>query len=344
VLPDSDREVLEKTVRSASVRAEAAKRARIVLMAADGVANSRAAEVAGCSVNTVKAWRARYLAEGLAGLEDRARPGRPRVVDRAKVVYETLRPPPKSYGISHWSTRALGKKLGISNAEVAAVWKEFGVQPRRRGAFKFSTDPELETQVVDVVGLYLDPPADAIVLSIDVKPQIQALDPTAPLLATSPGKTERGSPGHTRHPTTTLIAALNTATRKLTSPVQPRHGATEFLAFLKQVARAHPEGDLHLVTDNYSTHKQKDVQAWLAANPRIHVHFTPSHASWLNQVEIFFGIVQRQSLKRGVFKSVQQLNQALRRFVDHYNKDCQPFKWTKTAPQVLPLTNHQQLT
>jgi transposase len=241
-------------------------------------------------VNTVKAWRARYLAEGLVGLEDRARPGRP------------------------------------------------------RGAFKFSTDPELEAKVVDVVGLYLDPPEDAIVLSIDDEPQIQALDRTAPQLATGPGETERGSPGHTRHDTTALFAALETATGKLASRVKPRHRAAGFLAFLKQVARAHPEGELHLVLDNCSTHQQEDVQAWLAANPRVRVHFAPSHASWLNQVEIFFGIVQRQAPKRGASKSVQQLNQTFRRFVDHYNKDCQPFKWIKTAPQILRQTNHQQLT
>jgi transposase len=335
-LRDGDREILERRARSATVPAAAAKRARIVLLAADGQANWRIAELVGAAVNTVKAWRERYAAEGVGGLEDRSRPGRPRVVDRARVAYETLKPPPKSYGVSHWSTRLLAKKLGVSNAEVAAVWKEFGVQPWRRGTFKFSTDPELEAKAVDVVGLYLDPPEDAIVLSIDEKSQIQALDRTAPLLPMTPGKIERGIPDYTRHGATTLFAALDTATGRVTSAVKPRHGAKEFLAFLKQVARAHPAGELHLVMDNYSAHKQKDIQAWLADNPRIHVHFTPTHASCLNQVEIFFGIVQRQALKRGVFKSVQQLNQTLRRFVDHYNKDCRPFEWTKTAAQILP--------
>jgi transposase len=327
---------LEKTARSRVASAAAVQRARIVLLAADGEAHSRVAELTGSSVNTVKSWRARYEAEGLGGLEDRPKAGRPRRIDRARVIFETLKPPPKSYGVSHWSTRLLARKLGISNAQVCEIWREFGVQPWRRGTFKFSTDPELEAKVVDVVGLRLDPPQDAIVLSVDEKSQIQALDRTAPLLPMTPGKIERGTPDHARHGATTLFAALNTATGQVTSAVKPRHRAKEFLAFLKQVARAHPQGDLHLVMDNYSTHKQAHAQAWLADNPRIHAHFTPTHASWMNQVEIFFGIVQRQALKRGVFKSVQQLNKTLRAFVDHYNKDCQPFKWTKTAADILP--------
>ena len=323
-LRSGDREKLERIVRSTAGAAGQAKRARIVLLAADGLANSRVAELAGVAVNTVKHWRSRYLEEGVGGLVDRPKAGRPRAIDRAKVIFETLKPPPKSHGTSHWSTRRLAKKLGISNAQVAEIWAEYGVQPWRRGTFKFSTDPELEAKVLDVVGLYLDPPEDAIVLSLDEKSQIQALDRTAPLLPMTPGKIERGTPDYVRHGTTTLFAALEVATGKVTSAVKPRHRATEFLSFLKQVARAHPDGELHLIMDNYSTHKQKDVKAWLEANPRIHVHFTPTHASWLNQVEIFFGIVQRQAIKHGVFKSVKQLNQTLRRFVDHYNKDCQP--------------------
>jgi transposase len=307
-----------------------------VLLASEGTANSRVAELVGCSVNTVKHWRSRYLVSGLPGLEDQPRSGRPRRIDRAKVIFETLKPPPTSWGVSHWSTRLMAKKMGISNAEVADIWAEWGVQPHRRGTFKFSTDPELEAKVVDVVGLYLDPPQGAVILSVDEKSQIQALDRTSPLLPMTPGKIERGTPDYVRHGTTTLFAALNVATGRVTSACKPRHRAKEFLAFCKQVARAYPDRDLHVVLDNYSTHKQKDVQAWLAANPRITFHFTPTHASWMNQVEIFFGIVQRQAVKRGVFKSVQQLVATLRAFVDHYNKDCQPFKWTKTAAQILP--------
>jgi transposase len=331
--------------RSTTGSSGAAKRARIVLLAADGVANARIAELVGGSVNTVKAWRERYRAEGVGGLGDRARPGRPRVIDRARVITATLTPPPKSWGITHWSTRTLARKLKISNAQVSEVWAEYGVQPWRRGTFKFSTDPELEAKVVDVVGLYLDPPTDAVVISIDEKSQIQALDRTSPLLPMQPGKIERGTPDYVRHGTTTLFAALEVATGKVTTTCKPRHRTAEFVAFLAQVARAHPEGDLHLVMDNYATHKAAPVKAWLADNPRVHVHFTPTHASWMNMVEIFFNIVQRQAISRGVFKSVKQLTGALRRFVDHYNKTCQPFTWTKNAEQILSkITSYQSET
>jgi transposase len=336
LLVDADRPILEKITRSTTASAGLVQRARIVLLAAEGRANERIAEAVGCSVNTVKAWRRRYGTGGVKALEDRARSGRPRVIDRSKVITATLTPPPKSWGITHWSTRSLAKKLGISNAQISQIWKEWGVQPWRRGTFKFSTDPELEAKVVDVVGLYLDPPENAVILSLDEKSQIQALDRTSPLLPILPGKIERGTPDYVRHGTTTLFAALNVATGQITSACKPRHRTTEFLAFLKQVTRAYPEGNLHIVMDNYSTHKSKPVTDWLQDNPRVKLHFTPTHASWMNQVEIFFNIVQRQAVSRGVFKSVQQLTSALRRFVDHYNKDCQPFKWTKTAEQIIP--------
>ena len=336
LVADSDRRILGKITRSATAPAGLAKRARIVLMAAEGKPNEQIARAVDCSVNTVKAWRRRYEEGGVKGLEDRARPGRPRVIDRSKVITATLTPPPKSWGITHWSTRTLAKKLGISNAQVSEIWAQWGIQPWRRGTFKFSTDPELEAKVVDVVGLYLNPPENAVVLSLDEKSQIQALDRTSPLLPMQPGKIERGTPDYVRHGTTTLLAALNLATVQITSACKPRHRTTEFLAFLKQVSRAYPEGDLHIVMDNYSTHKSKEVATWLKANPRIKFHFTPTHASWMNQVEIFFNIVQRQAISRGVFKSVQQLVGALRRFVDHYNKHCQPFKWTKTADEIIP--------
>jgi len=325
-------------VRSQTVEAGAAKRARVVLLAADGLPNALVAEQVGGSVNTVRAWRARYEAEGLVGLADRPRSGRPRTVDRTKVLVATLTPPPKSWGVTHWSTRLLAKRLKVSHMQVREVWAEAGVQPWRSGTFRFSTDPLLEAKVVDVVGLYLDPPCDAVVLSVDEKSQVQALDRTQPLLPMTPGKIERRTPDYVRHGTTTLFAALDVATGKVTTATKPRHRTAELLAFLRQVARAYPDTDLHLVMDNYATHKTPDVQDWLAANPRITVHFTPTHASWLNMVEVFFGIVQRRALKRGVFKSVTELNQTLRRFVDHYNQDCQPFAWTKTADQILPKT------
>jgi len=334
-LREGDEARIEAILRSRTVTAGRAKRVRIVRLAAEGTPNYVIAQTAGCTVNTVKLWRSRYEQRGLAGLDDKPKPGRPRQVNRARVLHETLKPPPASYGITHWSSRQLAKKLKVSNYTIATVWAEAGVQPWRCGTFKFSTDPELEAKVVDVIGLYLDPPSDAIVLSVDEKPQIQALDRTAPLLPLATGKIARVTPDYTRHGTTTLFAALNTATGQVTTACKPRHRTAEFVAFLNQVARAHPAGELHLIMDNYTTHKAAGVQDWLAANPRVTIHFTPTHASWMNMVEIFFGIVQRQAIKRGVFHSVQQLTQTLRRFVDHYNQDAQPFAWTRTAPQVL---------
>jgi len=330
-----DREKLDSIARSRDVGAGLARRARIVSLAGDGTPNYQIAEVVGCSVNTVKAWRARYEESGLAGLGDRPKAGRPRTVDRSKVITATLLPPPACYGISHWSSRTLARKLGVSNYAVATIWADYGVQPWRAGTFKFSTDPALEAKVVDVVGLYLDPPTDAIVLSIDEKSQIQALDRTAPMLPLQPGKIARGTPDYTRHGTTTLFAALNVATGQVTTTCKPRHTARDFVTFLNQVARAHPNGDLHLIMDNLATHKAPPVTEWLTANPRVTVHFTPTHASWLNMVEIFFGIVQRQTIKRGVFHSVKQLTDTLRRFVDHYNQNPRPFTWTKTANQII---------
>jgi transposase len=243
----------------------------MVFFASGGLGNSWVAELCGCAVNTVEQWRSRYLVSGLAGLADDPWPGRPRRIDRARVVFETLKPPPKSHWATHWSTRRLAKRLGISNAQVADIWAGWGVQLWRRGMFKFSTDPELEAKVVDVVGLYLDPPEKAIVLSLDEKSQIQALDRTRPLLPMTPGKIERGTADYVRHGTTTLFAALNTATGHVTSACKPRHRAREFPTLCKQVARAYPTGDLHIVMDNYSTHKHKDVQTWLAANPSGHL-------------------------------------------------------------------------
>jgi transposase len=236
----------------------------------------------GLRMPTVLKWRGRFAGKGLAGLDDEARSGRPRHVDRAKVIAATLRPPPKKYGVTHWSTRLLGKHLGIGDATVAAIWREAGIQPWRSTSFRFSTDPELVGKVTDVVGLYLAPPQNAIVLCVDEKSQIQALDRTAPVLPTQPHLIERRSSDYVRHGTTTLFAALEIATGKVTAACKPRHRRQEFLAFLRQVARAYPQGDLHLVMDNYAAHKTPEVRTWLTANPRVLVHFTPTHASWMN--------------------------------------------------------------
>ncbi len=253
----------------------------------------------------------------------------------------TLKPPPKKYGVTHWSSRLLGQHLRISNGTIAKAWRAYGIAPWRVETFKFSTDPELVAKVTDVVGLYLAPPENAIVLCIDEKSQIQALDRTAPMLPMQPGLPERRTHDYKRNGTSTLFAALEVATGKVTAACKPRHRHQEFLAFLKQVARAYPHDELHLVMDNYAAHKKVEVRDWLAANPRIHVHFTPTSGSWLNLVEVWFGIIERQAIHRGTFHSVKDLNAKIRAFVDGWNDRCHPFVWTKTADEILKKANRQ---
>jgi transposase len=283
----------------------------------------------------VNLWRNRYAERGLAGLDGVRPPGRPRSVDRARVVAATLTPPPKSLGVTHWSSRLLGDRLGIEHSTVASIWKEYGVRPWRSETFKFSTDPELEAKVIDVVGLYLAPPENAVVLCVDEKSQIQALNRTQKTLPMQPGRAEQRTHDYVRHGTATLFAALEIATGKVTGLCKQRHRHQEFLAFLKHVARAYPDVELHLVMDNYSTHKHATVKAWLAANPRIHVHFTPTSGSWLNLVEVWFGIIERQAIRRGSFPSVRDLMTKIREFITGWNHRKHPFIWTKPADQVL---------
>ena len=335
VLRDGDRARLESLTRSSSVRAGTAQRARIVLLAGDGLANAEIARRVGVARQTVIDWRERYRVSGIAGLDDLARSGRPRVIDDAQVVVETLQPPAAELGVTHWSARLLAEHLGISFASVARIWREWKLAPWRRETFKFSTDPQLEAKIRDVVGLYLNPPDKAIVLSIDEKSQIQALDRTAPILPLRPGLPERATHDYIRHGTTTLFAALEVATGKVTDACYPQHRHEEFLRFLKHVAKAYPRVKLHIVADNYATHKHPAVQAWLANNPRITMHYTPTSGSWLNMIEIFFGVITRQAIRRGTFTSVKDLIAAIETFIDGWNERCQPFIWTKTADQIL---------
>ena len=342
VLRDGDREELERLTRASTVPAGLAQRARIVLAAADGVSNTAIAARVGVSRPTVIGWRARYEAEGLDGLRDEDRSGRPREIDRLDVVSATLLAPPKRYGVTHWSTRLLARHLGIGDYSVASIWREYGLQPWRTGSFRFSTDPQLEAKVVDVVGLYLDPPENAVVLSVDEKSQIQALDRTAPVLPMQPHLIERRSHDYIRHGTSTLFAALEVATGKVTARMARRHRQQEFLTFLRQIARAYPDQDLHLIMDNYAAHKAPAVKAWLAANPRIAVHFTPTHASWMNMVETWFSMAERQAIHRGTYRSVRELNAKIRAYIDGWNDRAHPFTWTKTADQILAKANRKK--
>jgi len=332
---ESDRETLLSWTRSPAVKAGLAKRARIVLLAGEGVPNTQIAERVGVSRPTVNLWRDRYATGGVAGLADEPRSGRPREVDEVEIVVRSLEPPPEKLGVTHWSSRLLGKELGISNVTVARFWKKWDIQPWRTETFKFSTDPELDAKVRDIVGLYLNPPEHAIVLCVDEKSQVQALDRTAPILPIRPGLPEKATHDYVRHGTTTLFAALEVATGKVTDACFDRHRHQEFLQFLRRVAKTYPRRELHLVCDNYGTHKHPVVRDWLTKNPRIHLHFTPTSGSWLNMVEIFFGIITRQAIRRGTFGSVNDLVAAIRRFIDGWNDRCEPFTWTKTPDEIL---------
>src|SRR5215831_12205976 len=337
-VPPRDRDVLASWMRSTSIKAGLAQRARIVLLAADGLGTGEIVARTGLSKPTVIAWKRRYAAEGVGGLDDRRRPGRPRSADDVAIVLRTLEPPPERLGVTHWSSRLLAREMGVSNVKVADVWREYGLQPWRSETFKFSTDPELEAKVRDVVGLYLNPPVNAVVLCVDEKSQVQALDRTQPILPLRPGLPERATHDYVRHGTTTLFAALEVATGKITADAcYPRHRHQEFLRFLKKVATAHPGTKLHIVLDNYGTHKHPDVRRWLAKpeNARITLHFTPTGCSWLNMAEIFFGIITRQAIRRGTFRSVKELTAAIGAFIDAYNDRCQPFTWTKDANELL---------
>ncbi len=347
VLRDGDREVLKGWLRSRSVSAGLAKRARIVLLAAQGVGNREIAQRVDASPTTVIQWRERYTQRGRAGLHDQDRSGRPRELDHRQIVAETLKPPPKKLGVTHWSTRLLAARLGTSNTSIARAWRAYGIKPWKAESFRFSTDPELVGKVTDICGLYLAPPENAIVLCVDEKSHIQALDRTVPILPMQECRIERRSHDYYRHGTSTLFAALDIATGQVTAALKPRHRHQEFLAFLRQIERSYRDVldeagepvELHLVMDNYAAHKHANVRAWLAENPRFVVHFTPTHASWMNLVEVWFGIVERQAIRRGVFKSVRDLNAKIRTFIDGWNDRSHPFVWTKTAEEILTKAN-----
>jgi transposase len=332
----ADRAALRAIVRAPTSQQRAVTRARIILRAAEGVANERIAAELAVALMTVKLWRRRYASTGLAGLGDAARSGRPpryARADRERVIAATLAPPPE--GTTHWSARRLGQQLGMSEATVWRIWRSAGLKPHRVETFKFSTDPQLEAKIRDVVGLYLDPPERAIVLSMDEKTQIQALDRTQPMLPLREGLVERRTHDYQRNGVTSLFAALNVATGEVTQQARARHTGTDFLAFLRRLNRTYPEGELHVILDNVSTHKTPAVRAWLERHPRITFHFTPTSASWLNQVETWFGIISRQAIRRGSFASVKELIAMIDTFTRNWNAGATPFVWLKSADEIL---------
>jgi transposase len=333
---EADKAVLRALARAPTSEQRAALRARIVLRSAEGAPIERLAAELGVAVMTVKLWRRRYGEAGLGGLADAPRPGHPPTytrADRDRVIALTLQPPPE--GTTHWSARRMAERVGMGITTVQRIWAEAGLKPHRTETFKFSTDPALEAKIRDVVGLYLNPPDGAIVLSLDEKTQIQALDRTQPMLPMRPGQVERHTHDYTRHGTTCLFAALEVGTGRVTTDTRERHTGADFLAFLRRVERAYPGTELHVVLDNVSTHKTPDVGAWLARHPRITFHFTPTSASWMNQVETWFGILTRQAIRRDSFRNVKELIAMIRAFTRQWNDGSSPFVWVKTADEIL---------
>jgi transposase len=335
-ITESERASLRALIRAGTTEQRLVMRARIVLAAADGTANERIAAEIGVNRMTVLTWRARFERGRLAGLADAPRPGREPTYDRVardRVIALTLEPPPE--GVTHWSARRMAARTSISITTIQRIWAEANLKPHRVETFKWSTDPDLVAKVRDVVGLYLAPPERAIVLSIDEKTQIQALDRTAPMLPMKPGQVERHTHDYKRNGTTSLFAALEVATGKVTAQARARHTAADFLAFLRQVERAYPEGDLAVVLDNVSSHKTPAVREWLDARPRISFHFTPTSASWMNQIETWFGILSRQAIRRGSFRSVNELIALIAAFTAQWNEGSTPFRWVKNADEIL---------
>jgi transposase len=314
-----------------------ALRARIILACARGENNSEVARRCHVIRQTVGKWRNRFLERGLDGLLDEPRPGAPRTHDDAKIeqlIATTLNERPAQ--ATHWSTRLLARKLKVSQSTVSRVWRAFGLQPHRSETFKLSTDPLFIDKVRDIVGLYLNPPTKAMVLCVDEKSQIQALDRTQPLLPLAPGVAERRTHDYMRHGTTTLFAALDLATGSVIGELHRRHRSQEFLAFLRTIdTNVPPQLDVHLIMDNYGTHKTPSVKGWLARHPRFHVHFTPTSSSWLNLVERWFALLSERQIKRGTHRSTLELERAIRQYLDHYNKDPKPFVWSKSADEIL---------
>lgn len=344
---DADRKELSALSRQRSIPKGILLRVNIVLGAAGGQANHVLARDLSTTVTTVLLWRKRYETEGLVGVfEDRPRSGRPRQISESKeaaIVEATMKTAPKD--ATHWSVRSMAASQKVSPATVLRIWKKHKLQPHRIESFKFSTDPDFAPKVRDIVGLYMNPPDKAIVLSVDEKSQIQALDRTQPILPLRPGLPERQTHDYKRHGTTTLFAALNVLEGTVIGECQPRHRHQEFLRFLDRIDRSiHADLDIHLVLDNYGTHKHPDVKTWLAARPRYHVHFTPTSSSWLNQVERWFAEITRKRIRRGTFRSVRELTKAIHDYIRIYNDNPQPFQWVASASRIIRKVNRYRRT
>ena len=337
VLTADERTELDSMAHRARSASALARRARIVLTCAEGRPNQVVAKRLRVAPATVGKWRARFVADRVAGLFDEPRPGTPRQIDDAQieaVIVRTLQTTPR--GATHWSTRGLAKATGFSHMTIHRVWRAFGLQPHRSDTFKLSPDPLLIPKVRDIVGLYMNPPDHAVVLCVDEKSQIQALDRTAPLLPMRPGQAERRTHDYTRHGTTSLFAALNAKTGTVIAETHRRHRSIEFRKFLDRIdAQVPADLAVHIILDNYGTHKTPLIHAWLTKRPRFHVHFMPTYGSWLNLVERWFGELTTKQIRRGVHRSVSELERAIWEFIDVGNEEPKPFVWTKSADEIL---------
>lgn len=334
MLTTEQRTELETRERSRRGRADAARRARVVLLLADGDSYHTITAKTGCSSRTIALWKQRFEADGLAGLAARHRGSTRTVLTpalQARILAWTRRAPP--HGATHWSTRSLGRALGVQHTIVARAWRYAGLQPHRLERYMRSTDPEFETKAADVIGLYLAPPQHAVVFCVDEKTAIQALDRIDPVLPLSPGRAERHGFEYYRHGTLSLYAALNTQTGEVLGTAVPRHTSEEFVAFLASVVETQPRRRaIHIIVDNLSAHKTQKVRAFLATHPTVQLHYTPTYSSWLNQVELWFSKIERDVIARGIFTSVPDLRRKLMRYIRQYNKVAKPFRWAYADP------------
>ena len=336
-LSDEERRELERLSRRARTNRQLALRAKLVLASADGEPDTAVAKTHRVNPKTVATWRVRFAQRRLEGLYDEPRPGAPRTItdeDVERIVVETLETTPK--GRTHWSTRKMAKKAGVSPSSVGRIWRAHGLKPHIVRGFKLSNDPQFIDKVRDIVGLYMNPPDHAVVFSFDEKPQIQALERAQPILPMDLGMPERQTHNYIRHGTLDLFAALNVATGNVIAQTKSQHRAKEFVGFLRELdAAVDPDLEVHVILDNLSAHKAPAVKRWLLRHPRFVLHFTPTYSSWLNFVERFFALLTDEALTRRSFTSVPQLRRAIREYIDAHNEDCRPFQWTKTADEIL---------
>lgn len=337
ILSDEERDRLQSLAHRARSQALLARRARVILACSEGLDNNTVAKKLRCSLGMVGKWRSRFLKARLDGLYDEPRPGAPRKISDERVeqvVVRTLESTPR--GQTHWSTRELAKSMGMSRMTISRIWRAFGLQPHRTESFKLSPDPLLIEKVRDIVGLYMNPPEHAMVFCVDEKSQIQALDRTQPMLPLRPGQVERRTHDYQRHGTTSLFAALEVKTSQVIGELHRRHRSQEFRSFLDTIEKnVPPDLDVHIILDNYGTHKTALIRKWFAKRSRFHLHFTPTYGSWINMIERWFAEITNKRIRRGIFRSVKELESAIREYIEIHNEAPKPFVWTKTADDIL---------